>query len=269
MATRRLAAVPLAVALVAPAAQAAITVDYSAVTTYSNSGWFTGLFIDETSASGSALGQTANLSGNRTITDSLFWRYDDIQDKTVPRSDTTGIAFLWGGALNNPSASEGDALIANLSLAVDYTHTQANQYDSPNINYRLIVGYSADPYAIDYGYIQSPSNNGSSTDTYGWPDNTASPIDFSTTLQMDLYGGEEANYWYAVLTVNWENEYANSWYWDDDYSKLNGDTFNATPNLTFTAVSASAVPEPAHYVLGLSLLSLLAAMRRRRQLRAS
>lgn len=265
----RLAAAPLAAAAavaVVPAAQAQVTVDYSGVTTYSNSGWFTGLFIDEDAADGSVSGNTATLTGSRGITDSLFWRYDDTYDKTVPRADTTGLGFFWGGELNSQPAQSGDKLSAAFSFTVDFDFTQSYEYDVPHIAYELLVGYGSTPYEIDYGYIQSPRYSADNyTDTSGsYYDETAvSPLYIAASLDINLNEGDQPGYWFVQLNLNWNNEYANSWYWDDDYSKLNGDEFLAFGSGTMTLHQA-AIPEPAHVALGLGVAAILAMVVRRR-----
>ncbi|AOS44149.1 hypothetical protein Verru16b_01210 [Lacunisphaera limnophila] len=266
-----LAAAPLAAAVVVvaatPAAQAQVTVDYSGVTTYSNSGWFTGLFIDEAAAGGTVTGNTANLTGDRTITDSLFWRYDSYYDKTVPRADTTGLGFFWGGALTNQPAVSGDKMSATLAFSIDFEHTVAGEYDDPQISYELIIGYGSSPYAIDYGYIQSPRNTSDSyNNTTGgfYGEEAVSPLYLTATLDLNLSEGSTANYWFAQLNVNWNHEYAHSWYWDDNYSKLNGDEFRAFGTVDVTLQQAAAIPEPAHVALGLGAAAILALAARRR-----
>jgi len=287
----RLAAVPLAVAAVAaaaaPEANAQMAVDYAGVTTYSNSGWFTGVFISEEAAGGSVTGNTANLTGNTGLipanklpdnylvpgvtglTDRLFWRYDSYDEKTVPRGDTTGVAFFWGGTLTDRTALNGDKLSAAVSFTVDFEHTPTGEYDSPNVAYELMIGYGSTPYEIDYGYIQSPRNgssnyNNTSGSFYGAE--AISPLTISQNLDLWMSEGAEPTYWFAQLVINWNHEYANSWYWDDDYSKLNYDQLAAfgSMDVTLHQVPPAPIPEPADVALGMGAVAVLALTVRRR-----
>lgn len=272
--TGRLAAVPIAAlaAGAAPEATAQMTVDYSAMASYSSSGFFTSVLFDDDAASGNASGNTAQLGGNKQVTDLLFWRYDDNQEKFVPRGDTTGLVFFWGGALPGQPASTDDGLSLSYSFSIDFTHTIANQWDDANINYTLILGYTQDPYVLDPGYPTSPRNGGGHytefSDAVSGADAT-SHLEFSGTITTEfLEWAGAGNYWYVQLAVNWQHEYAASRSWNNDYSKFNGDEFEITiPEGGFVVnFVPAAVPEPAHAALIFGGVGLFAttALRRRR-----
>ena len=274
----RLAAVPLAAAAaatggVASSAEAQMTVDYSAVNSYSNSGFFTGVFLDQTAASGAATSaSSASLNGAYSTTDSLFWRFDDVQDKTVPRSDTTGIVFFWGGQLSGSPAPADATLQATANFTVTYTHTIANPYDDPNLSFELLIGYSSTPYTINPSYVENPHWTATNyTQQYGsfYGAEAGSPLSFVDGVSLNVYEGDTPAYWFAQLSVNWNHEYANSWSWDDNYSKLNGDLFNATGSLAVSYSAPSAVPEPASAGIWLGAFAGIAFALRRRPYRSA
>ena len=284
----RLAAAPLIVAaavtetLAPTEAAAQMTVDYSSVTTYSNSGWLTGtssdvkLFIDDAGASGVASGSTASLSGSRAMIDNTFWRFDDFQDKTVPLGDTTGMAIIWGGQLQGSPATEGDSFTVSVNFSVTYDFTKSNAFDQPSLNFELQSGYGSSAYTIDYDFIQTPRYDASDytsdsqsptlSDTSALAVGASMTETYAFTLSTTMMPSEgtDVSYWFVQLNLNWDNEYANHYSWDDNYSKLNGDTFLAVGTASVAYHSVSAVPEPADAATGFGVVALLALGARRR-----
>lgn len=265
-----LLAAPLAAATVTPEAAAQVTVDYAHVTTYSNSGWFTNLFVEGApNAGGASSGSTATLTASRSITDELFWRYDSYYGENRPRSDTTGLGFIWGGALANVPAVDGDKLDAQFNITLAFTHAAASESDPTRISYQIYVGYRSTPFEVDVSYLGQPRNgsdyyteqNGS---FYG-PTEATSPLTLSNHVELSLPEGSAPSYWFVQLHVNWNNEYANSWNWNHDYTKLNGDTLGVTGSVAFSAVQAAAVPEPANVALGLGFVAVAGAAFYRRR----
>src|SRR5688572_9841338 len=76
---------------------AQLTLDYSASSNFSSSGWFTGT-RDDSKANGFIIADGFKLWGSDSRTDGMFWRYD--RDGNLEAgSDTTGLAFVWGGKI--------------------------------------------------------------------------------------------------------------------------------------------------------------------------
>lgn len=231
------AALPLAVAVtpasafvVEPAGSgASLQHGYSVVGEYSNSGWFMS-WLDDAAASASVLGNGFKLSGTQTITDSLFWRWDDNAQATLRRYDVTGFAFAWGGAINGALRS-GDMLSAPFDFLLDYTHTlpQFAAFDYFGVNWSLKIGLRADGYVPEF-YQPVPSNNNTLTyaETYGSVD-VAGQFGFQGSLgvPVDDWTASQATHWFAVLTVDWNDALAQRGY-EDTHGSHNGDT------LTFT-----------------------------------
>ncbi len=231
------AALPLAVA-VSPASAfvvesgptgVSLQHGYSVVGEYSNSGWFMS-WLDDTAASASVLGNGLKLSGTKTITDSLFWRWDDNAQATLRRYDVTGVAFAWGGAINGALRS-GDMIAAPFEFLLDYTHTapQFAAFDYFGVNWSLKIGLRADEQVPDF-YQPLPSNNNTLyvSETYGSVD-TAGQFGFQGSLgiPVDDWSAQQATHWFAVLTVDWNDALAQRGY-EDTHGSHNGDT------LTFT-----------------------------------
>ena len=218
----------------------------------------------------------ASLSGSRAMTDSTFWRFDDFQDKTVPRGDTTGMAFIWGGQLQGSPATEGDSFTVSVSFSVTYNFTKSNAFDQPSLNFELQSGYGSSAYTIDYDFIQTPRYDASDyTSDSQWPelsDTSALAVGasmtetyaFTLSTTMMPSEGTDVSYWFVQLNLNWDNEYANHYSWDDNYSKLNGDTFLAVGTASVAYHSVSAVPEPADAATAFGVVALLALGARRR-----
>lgn len=223
--------VALPLAAVAPAANAVtLLTDYSVVGEYSNSGWFMS-WLDDAAADATPLGNGFKLTGSKTITDSLFWRWDDNVQATVRRYDVTGMAFAWGGAIDG-ALRPGDTLSAPFDLILDYTHTlpQFAAYDYFGVNWHLTVGLRADgdsPYTPDFYRTLPTSNSVSYVDAYGSVDQPGQ-FGFSGNLNISIDDwASQATHWYAVLTVDWNDALAQRGY-EDTHGSHNGDT------LTFT-----------------------------------
>ena len=224
--------VALPLAAVAPAANAVtLLTDYSVVGEYSNSGWFMS-WLDDAAADATPLGNGFKLTGSKTITDSLFWRWDDNVQATVRRYDVTGMAFAWGGAIDG-GLRPGDAISAPFDLILDYTHTlpQFAAYDYYGVNWHLTVGLRADgdsPYTPDFYRTLPTSNSVSYADAYGSVDQPGQ-FGFSGNLNISIddWSASQATHWYAVLTVDWNDALAQRGY-EDTHGSHNGDT------LTFT-----------------------------------
>jgi hypothetical protein len=274
----RLAAVPLAVAAASVATEeakaSAMTVDYAAVTGYSNSGFFTGFFLDQTSVTGAVLGNTATLSGAKTVTDSyLFWRYDSIAGQTAPRYDTTGLALYFGGRLPSGVRQPEDLLRVNYDFTVDFEHTSTGEYDYPSISVLVVSGHDSSAYVLEPGYPQRPNVGYGSERSDGFSGfETPSHLRFTGTFDVDFpeWMGDGQDYWSAVIAVNFNQEFVSNNSWNGtNYSKLNGDELSVTipdGGLTVTYITTTPIPEPAHAATLLAGVAAVAcAMRRRRK----
>lgn len=252
-------------------AYAGLTADYSVVGTYSNSGFFTGTM--ETDATYHAIIDDGfKLSGEKTITDGLFWRYDETYEMTVPGFDTTGIAFLWGGSMEGSTAYD-DKLFIDYEFSVEFDHTVAGMYDTPYVSIELRLGYDTNPYT-PAPYQSSPWGSYSST----WLDaNEAGLHEFEGTLEHYLTdsSSEYPIYWYVQLAVHWNHEFVSSRWWEPgNYASLNGDMMTIivpdhSIDVTFQPAVQVVVPEPASIAgLGALVGAVYLLLRRRLAARA-
>lgn len=208
-----------------PVADAATLLpEYSVVGEYSNSGWFMSWFDDD-AASAASFADGVALSGDKTIDDGLFWRYDDYYGATVRRYDVTGIAFAWGGAIDG-GLRPGDAIDVDFSLALDFTHTTPAfpAYDYTYAAWELQVGLSSSAFTPDF-YQSTPNQSSLNYDSrYGSVDVAGLfTWDDGFELAVGDWEAEQATHWFAVLTVYWPDALARSGY-EDTQGSLNGDT---------------------------------------------
>lgn len=238
-----LAVVPLAAPVDAVASS--MTLDYSFAGDYSNSGWFIGA-PDDSKADGIILPGGFKLWGNATLTDSMFWRYDSYYQETVPRSDFTGVAFAWGGRITGGTTSE-DKLSAPFEFSVDFTGPDSSYI---SVNTYLRLGYSTNPYEISPDSNTSiPSNNGGNYTSFSQSYNSAGLHEETGNLSINLMDTPDDLYWFAVLTVDWNNEFVSSRNWQGSYVTLNGDTMDITiPQNSIDVTYIPGTPPPTHGV---------------------
>lgn len=270
-----LAAAPLAA--LAPAAEAVVlTADYAAVRSFSNSGFFSSGFApDMTSLQASTLPGGFKLSGSRTISDSLFWQYDESIPGSRPRFDTTGMIFLWGGEIQGATTWE-DKLSAPYEFTVDVDFTSSiSFYEDAQVSLALTIGYTTEAYhPITHPNdpfqqtTNPPSGNGN---TEWFSIDTAGTHAFSGLLETGLFDSpaDEAKYWYVYLTVDWQNEFVSNRWWSQDQGaySLNGDELTLTVPTNSIDITYTAIPEPGAWGAlfgGLALAGALAWRRRRR-----
>lgn len=215
------AAVVAAAAHVADAGQ--LTLDYTGVSTYSNSGFFTGS-VAPGNTGGAIIANGFKLYGSETISDSLFWRWDQNYQQTVPGYDTTGIAFIWGGKITGGTTS-ADTLTAPFEFSLDFTNLGLEEY--PRANVAVSVGYSGYEY-VPSGWQSAPLGQSWGSDTQWYNFDAPGTYEISGTASTNLTDSSDTLYWFAQATVNWESEFVSSRNWNGGYGTLNGDT------LTFT-----------------------------------
>ncbi|WP_304026797.1 PEP-CTERM sorting domain-containing protein [Methyloversatilis discipulorum] len=236
----------------APVAEAATLLpEYSVVGEYSSSGWFMSWF-DDAAASASSFSDGVALSGDKTISDSLFWRYDDDAGVTLRRYDVTGIAFAWGGAIDG-SLRPGDAIEVDFSLALDFTHTAPTFPDDylysshhyASAEWELQIGLSSSAYVPDF-YQSTPNQNSLTYSAiqggamqpgvYSWHD--------GFELTLGDWEAEQATHWFAVLTVYWPDSPASMGY-EDQFDSLNGDTLRMS--VPEGGLTVGVKPSPSTY----------------------
>lgn len=222
-----LVVLPLSSASLAEAAS--LLPDYSLAAEYTNSGWFMGGFDDD-AASAATFGNGVALSGNKTINDGLFWHYVDYYGATVRRSDVTGFAFGWGGAVDGAMRG-GDLVTADFSFELDFTHTTPTYpaYDYTHASWELNVGFIGDPYTPE-PYQNTPSTRSPLTSASAYGSVDAAGVytwDDSLSLMINDWNAADASHWYAVLTVYWPDPLARSGY-EDTQGTRNGDTLRLT-----------------------------------------
>src|SRR5690606_9532166 len=255
-------------------ASAALVLDYSVVGSYSNSGWFTGE-MDSSKADGIILPAGFKLWGSETRTDSMFWRYDDYYGETVPRPDTTGIAFAWGGRILG-ATSYDDVLSAPFDFSVEFTNLLPAAY--PYVNVNLTLGYRHDEYTPQ-AYQSGPTSSAWDYRSFSTSYSEAGVYNETGNLELNLpetdgvlEDGQTADlHWFAFLTVDWNHEFVSSRNWQGSYATWNGDTLTVTIpqnsiDVTYTPGTppASSVPDASSSLtlLGLGLLGLLTWHRR-------
>jgi hypothetical protein len=222
-----LAVLPLSSASLAEAAS--LLPDYSLAAEYTNSGWFMGGF-DDGAASAATFNDGVTLSGDKTVSDSLFWRYDDYYGATVRRADVTGFAFGWGGAVDGAMRG-GDLVTADFSFELDFTHTTPTYpaYDYTHASWELNVGFIGHPYTPE-PYQNTPSTLSPLTSASAYGSVDAAGVytwNDSISLMIDDWYAADAGHWYAVLTVYWPDPLARSGY-EDTQGAHNGDTLRLT-----------------------------------------
>lgn len=270
---RRLAGKTTLVALSLAAAPvvghaASLVHDYSAVGEYSNSGFFTGA-LDESAADAAVQGLGFKLTGSQTVSDSMFFAWNDYYQQTLRKYDTTGIAFVWGGALDG-TLSGGETLSAPFDFSIDFSHT-APLLDPYSIYYAhvgwtLTLGFRSDAYVPgeglgpDMGALYGNSTYGSA-DVAGLHQFTG-----SVDVMTDAWIAANATSWFAMLSVEWAEPLVGGG-WEDTAGTVNGDYLTVTiPNQSIDVAllpAASAVPVPgAFWLFGSGVLGLFSFRRR-------
>lgn len=217
-----LVVMPLAAA---PAAQAAeLLPGYSFAGEYTSSGWFMSWF-DDAAADATADAAGLSLTGDKTVADSLFWRFDNNAQATLRRYDVSGFAFAWGGAIDG-LLSEGDVINAAFELLVDFTYTVPlySSYPYPYMAWDLEIGLSSEVFVAD-NYQGGPDRNRLySNSAYGSLYEPGSyTYDDALTLTVDDWTAENATQWYAMVKIYWPDSVTQQGY-EDTQGALNGDT---------------------------------------------
>ncbi|MBI5462816.1 MAG: hypothetical protein HY941_11590 [Gammaproteobacteria bacterium] len=245
---------------------ASLVHDYSAVGEYSNSGFFTGA-LDESAAAATVQGLGFKLTGSQTVSDSMFWAWNDYYQMTVRKYDTTGIAFVWGGALDG-ALSGGETLSAPFDFNIDFSHTAPSNsaYDYPGVGWTLTVGFRGDAYTPGQG-LGPDMYALYSNSTSGWMDAAGSyQFTGSVDAMIDEWSAANAISWYAMLSVEWHDPLAYPG-WEDTAGTMNGDYLTVTiPNQSIDVAllpAVSAVPVPgAFWLLSSGLLGIVSFSRR-------
>lgn len=264
-----------------PVSTAQLQTGFSAVGTYSNSGFFTGA-LDDSKASASTLGMGFKLSGESVFTDSqLYSRRNDTcwygpcdpYSYYYSRGDTTGTAFIWGGKVTG-NLVDGDKLKSAYEFTIDWTHTPApTGYDYGNVNWTLSMGF-ANMSGQDNVTAQALRGNSRGyTQTSGsLYDTGATTLTGELTAYHQAYSWEESPdwYWYVLLEAHlseagprWTNP------GDPAPASMNGDYLKVTVPQHSIDVGVNAVPtpvpEPETWALGLAGLFVAASIARRRR----
>lgn len=222
---RRLGAgVVLAGAVAQTAIAATLSLDYMGVGKYSNSGFFKS-GLDSSKADGEIIPGGFKLSGSETITDSIFWRWDSIDQRTVPGFDTTGIAFVWGGTINGATTSY-DSIGAPFDFLLDFTNNISDPY--ANVNVEISVGVRNQQYVPQDWGGSGPGSSAWASNTQWFSFSEAGSYHQTGNMSVNLWETTDQLYWYAFAAVHWNNEFVSSRNWNGSYSKLSGDS------LTFT-----------------------------------
>lgn len=267
-----------------PVSTAALQADYSAVGTYSNSGFFTGE-LDETKASGSTLGMGFKLSGEAEFADSELYsrRYASCYDGACDpyslyysRGDTTGVAFVWGGKVTG-NLVDGDQLKAAYEFSIDWRHTALpTGYDYASVNWTLHMGFANMAYTDGVTPQALRGNARGYTEVSGYLGTEETGLHtFAGELSAyhQAYSWEENPdwYWYVLLEAHL-SEAGERWTSPGDPApaSMNGDFLRVVVPGNSIDVGINAVPVPeaqswAMALAGLGVAGLLAGRRRRKQ----
>ncbi|MDB6092998.1 MAG: hypothetical protein JWM32_560 [Verrucomicrobia bacterium] len=233
------------VPFVAPVKATIMTIDYSASTNVSNSGWFTGT-RDDSKADGIIINNGFKLWGGDTRSDSMFWRYNPFTQQTEPGYDTTGLAFVWGGTIKGATSYQ-DKLTAPFDFTVTFTDNDGGR---TSVSSNLIIGYRTTPYS------PYPDNNSNPTvptsGAYNYTNsyhsyNEAGTYHETGNLNVGLSqtDAETDLYWFALLTIDWSSEFVSAANWRGSYQTLSGDTLSVTiPQNSIDVTYSEYVPEP-------------------------
>lgn len=269
----------------APVSTAALQVDFSGSSTYSNSGFFTGEF-DDSKATGSTLGMGFKLSGESVFQDSQVYsrRYSSCVDNVCDpyslyyqRGDTTGTALFWGGKVTG-NLVHGDRLKAAYEFTIDWTHTDPQipkRSDYAWVNWGLTMGF-ANLAGRDPAEALTPRLLMANRSYYNQTSGSLSDTG-ATTLADEFgadyydYGGDGPHewYWFVLLEAHLAEAGPNSTDPGDPApANMNGDYLRLTvpQNSIDIGVNAVPVPEPESWAMGLAGLTVagLLAKRRRR-----
>jgi hypothetical protein len=262
--TTLLALVPLAAQV--EVAASPLTLDYSAAGQSTSSGWFVGA-PDESKADGIVMENGFKLWGGDTLNDAMFWTNDEYYG-LVPRYDFTGVSFIWGGKITGGSTAN-DKIAAPFDFSVSFTNAvEETSYSGVNVS--LSLGYSYDPHQGLQQYQSIKPYNIGGENSYGASYSTAGSYHETGNISVNLTDTPNDLYWYALLTVDWSNEFNSGWYWNGNYHTLNSDTLTITipqNSIDVTHVPGNApgnVPDTGSTaaLLGLALVAL-GGLRRR------
>jgi hypothetical protein len=246
--------------------EAATYLDYSAGATYSNSGWFTGVF-DSGVASGSTLGNGFKLSGTMSGTDHMFWGYSEYWDAQAPLLDTTGVAMVWGGRITG-ATSYDDTIEAPFDFTTMFDQTLRDEYDSASTYVILTLGYSNSAFTPEQ-WSGGPASNASNYSERSFSYNSAGSYQELGTISVGL---EETDaytdlYWFVQLELQLNHEYAAHWTWAPDnvgaYATRNGDAFSLS--VPQNSIDFAYVPEPSSFSVIFAMVAVVMAGLRRRQ----
>jgi hypothetical protein len=259
----------LPLACAATASAASLNFDFFGSGLFDNSGWFVSTLTVPSSGGGITQGTGFKLHGTDSITDSAFYRYDNLYGQTVPRSDGDGLALLWGGSITG-SLLPGDILSAPFDLNYAFTHIPAGPGDTYISNdWKLTLGLVKWNGAEPLNWAVDASNSGfgsiiTSTNTSGYESAAGSYSrtgEIGLTVEEWMTGSDSPSHWFVRLEVlvNHENGYHSDW---DTKPKLNGDTLTVTVPQNSIDISYLAIPEPSSVMMAAAGGMML--LRRRR-----
>ena len=254
-------------AIVTSAQAASLSLDYVGSGLYDNSGFFVSS-APLASAGGTTQGTGFKLFGTDTIADSVFYRTDS-EGRTRPRSDGDGLGMIWGGAING-TLTEGTTVVAPYEFSFNYTHTPANEFDSPQVTWDLIMGFfdsngNVVDFSSDTYFAIEQSNDtvrNSSNDSTDVDYNIPGAFDVSGNLEYEFFEDSPVTHWFVILNVlvQHENDARN---FDGPFGKRNGDTLTVT--VPENSIDIAVIPEPSSMLLGAAgLIGGLAIRRRER-----
>lgn len=233
----RTALVALPLAAAAPAAQAVnLLHDYSFAGEYSNSGWFM-TWYDDAAAGASVLGNGQSLTAGKTVSDGMFFAWNDLAEMTLRRYDVTGIAFAWGGAIDG-ALNPGDILAMSYDFLIDFTHTQPalGDFDYANVNWQLSMGVRDSAFepvyhVQNYGQSVPRSSSLEYRDVSGnLPDPGTHRFQGSLNLETSDWSASQAAHWFVMISLDWTDSYTRGGY-EDGTGSANGDTLSFTTAL--------------------------------------
>jgi len=246
----RTALVALPLAAAAPAAEAVnLLHDYSFAGEYSSSGWFMTWF-DDAAAGASVLGNGQSLTAGKTVSDGMFFAWNQLAEKTLRRYDVTGIAFAWGGAIDG-ALNPGDILAMSYDFLIDFTHTQPalGDFDYANVSWQLSMGVrdsAFEPvYHIEnYGQPVPRSSTIEYRDVSGYlPEPGTHRFQGNLDLEASDWSASQAAHWFVMISLDWTDSYTRGGY-EDGTGSANGDTLSFTTalesiDLTVTPTSST------------------------------
>lgn len=255
----------LPIAAASSAQAVSLSLDFAGTGLYDNSGFFASDVTPAAGVGGSTLGLGFKLFGSDSLSDSAF--YADFGSGLEPRFDGDGLGFMWGGTING-AFEDGDRLVAPFEYSFDFTHTSTGEFDVPFVYSTLTIGVFNDfGSPVNFGEQGSVGefSFSSSEQFFGESYETPGAYNESNTIELELFGEEEATHWAAILSVYVEHENDSSNFDGPPFPKLNGDVLNVTVpqnSIDLDIVPINPVPEPS--VGFLAALAGLFTLRRRR-----